>query len=47
MDVLKALFDIKTTTNQYAFITGVNPFIDFDLLKKRQILFMKKEFRLS
>ncbi|MBC8830104.1 purine nucleoside phosphorylase DeoD-type, partial [Escherichia coli] len=27
MDVLKALFDIKTTTNQYAFITGVNPFV--------------------
>lgn len=42
MDVLKALFDIKTTTNQYAFITGVNPFIDFDLLKKTADTFYEK-----
>ncbi|CCQ22992.1 Purine nucleoside phosphorylase DeoD-type [Listeria monocytogenes N53-1] len=42
MDVLKALFDIKTTTNQYAFITGVNPFVDFDLLKKTADTFYEK-----
>ncbi|MBC2248650.1 DUF2334 domain-containing protein [Listeria sp. FSL L7-0123] len=34
MDLLKSVFDIKTTSNQYALITDVNPFVDFDLLKK-------------
>ncbi|EAH4448418.1 DUF2334 domain-containing protein [Listeria innocua] len=42
MDLLKAVFEIKTTTNQYALITDVNPFVDFDLLKKTADTFYEK-----
>ncbi|MBC6179002.1 hypothetical protein HB806_14430, partial [Listeria welshimeri] len=33
VDVLRALFGAKEETNQYALITGVNPFADFNMLK--------------
>ncbi|MBF2340996.1 DUF2334 domain-containing protein [Listeria welshimeri] len=34
MDLLKAVFEIKASSNQYVLITDINPFVDFDLLKK-------------
>ncbi|MBC1735063.1 DUF2334 domain-containing protein [Listeria seeligeri] len=42
VDVLRALFGTKEETNQYALITGVNPFVDFNMLKKTADTFYEK-----
>lgn len=42
VDLLQSLFEKAQTTNKYALITDVNPFVDFDMLKKTADTFYEK-----
>ncbi|PZF87812.1 hypothetical protein C1903_11255 [Listeria ivanovii] len=43
VDVLRSLFETDATSNKYALITGINPFVDFNKLKTTADTFYEKD----